>query len=78
MENFGIPALLSLLVPGFGQMVKRHFGKMAATWVGALLLLLNWKYKTILDGDYLITAVLYFGIVAWSVFDAYNAKTDFN
>jgi|GEM_PF-6977918 len=60
-------------------MVKRHFGKTIATWVAIALILLNWHYGFLFDGDYLlnITIGLYFGLIAWSVYDAYNSETDF-
>lgn len=80
MKTYGVPAILSLLMPGFGQLVKGHIGKYLVIAMAAAALLLNWMYGWLLgDSEYLslLSLVLYYILTAVSVYDAYNAEHDF-
>ena len=63
-EVYGVPALLSLFIPGLGQIVKGQVAKgiliMIASFVAVLLCLV------------LIGFVLYPIIWIWSIYDAYQ------
>lgn len=60
--TYGLPALLSIFVPGLGQLVKGQWLKALLIWAvgGAIGFLLAW------------TLVVPFVIWAWNVYDAYN------
>lgn len=77
MKKFEIPALLSLLAPGFGQLVKGHSAKMLFIWIVSLLLILNWRIGWIIFNHVIdVSMGIYFVLTAWSVYDAYNADKD--
>ncbi|GGG52710.1 hypothetical protein [Hymenobacter glacieicola] len=60
--TYGLPALLSVFVPGLGQLVKGQILKAILIWAlgGVVGFLLAW------------TLVVPFLIWAWNVYDAYN------
>ncbi|RSK48507.1 hypothetical protein [Hymenobacter rigui] len=61
--TYGLPALLSIFVPGLGQLIKGQILKAFLIWAvgGVIGFLLAW------------TIVVPFVIWAWNVYDAYNA-----
>ncbi|ALD22742.1 hypothetical protein [Hymenobacter sp. DG25A] len=61
-KTYGLPALLSLFVPGLGQLIKGQFLKAFLIWAvgGTISFLLYW------------TLIVPFVIWAWNVYDAYN------
>ncbi len=65
-RKYGVPAIISLLVPGLGQIVKgeifKGLGIMAALFISGLLAI-------VLIG-FITTPLIYF----WQVYDAYNAE----
>lgn len=65
-EKYGVPAIISLLVPGLGQIVKGEFWKgigiMTGLFISTLLIILVIGLIT--------TPLIYF----WQVYDAYNAE----
>ncbi len=62
-QTYGLPALLSIFVPGLGQLIKGHILKAFLIWAvgGVISFLLVW------------TMVVPFLIWAWNVYDAYNS-----
>lgn len=63
-EKHGFPALLSLFLPGVGQLIKGHFITAIAIWViGTLVAYFLWW-----------TYIIPFGIWVWNVYDAYNTN----
>ena len=62
-QTYGLPALLSIFVPGLGQLIKGQILKAFLIWAvgGVISFLLVW------------TIVVPFLIWAWNVYDAYNA-----
>lgn len=60
---FGVPALLSFVVPGLGQLVKGHIGKALILFVGTLLGLFA----------YIVPGAL---IWIFNVYDAYNSNDE--
>jgi hypothetical protein len=80
MKKYEIPALLSLFVPGFGQMVKNHFGKMIAIFLLLILIVLNYKLELVIKRNehfLAINILFYYILTAFSVYDAYNSNNDF-
>lgn len=69
----GLPAVLSLVIPGVGQLLKGDLKK------GALLLGLTLMVAAVMAllgplGP--VQFVLWFGVAAWVVFDAYNHNVE--
>ncbi|SNC68073.1 hypothetical protein SAMN06265337_2169 [Hymenobacter gelipurpurascens] len=64
-KTYGLPALLSIFVPGLGQLIKGQILKAFLIWAvgGVLGFLLAW------------TIVVPFLIWAWNVYDAYNSPS---
>jgi len=63
-QKHGVPALLSVFVPGLGQLIKGQVVKAILIWlVGGLLSFLLWW-----------TFIVPFIIWAWNVYDAYNSN----
>ncbi len=62
-QTYGLPALLSIFVPGLGQLIKGQILKAFLIWAvgGVISFLLVW------------TMVVPFLIWAWNVYDAYNS-----
>ncbi|GAB3228476.1 hypothetical protein GCM10027346_13070 [Hymenobacter seoulensis] len=60
--TYGLPALLSVFIPGLGQLVKGQIIKAILIWVvgGIVGFLLSW------------TLIVPFVLWAWNVYDAYN------
>lgn len=60
--TYGLPALLSIFIPGLGQLIKGQILKAILIWLvgGAIGVVLGW------------TIVVPFLIWAWNVYDAYN------
>lgn len=76
-----MPALLSLLAPGFGQLVKKHIGKALLIIIVFILLILNIKLGWVLGDNehlYLISGFIYFALTAFSVYDAYHSNDDWS
>lgn len=63
-KKYDIPAILSLFVPGLGQMVKGEIGKGIMIWFGFVFSLV---LMFVLVG-LILTPLVWF----WSVYDAYN------
>ena len=63
-ETHGIPAILSLIIPGLGQLVKGQIFKAIGIWVA---LTISSIMAYILLG--LITTPI---IYLWQIYDAYN------
>jgi TM2 domain-containing membrane protein YozV len=63
MEKYGLPALVSLFLPGVGQLIKGHFLKGFLIWVfgGIIGFFLGW------------TIIIPFLFWVWNVYDAYNS-----
>lgn len=65
-RKYGVPALISLIVPGLGQIVKgeifKGIGIMVALFISGVL-------SIILIG-FITTPLIFF----WQVYDAYNAE----
>ncbi|WP_414837618.1 hypothetical protein ACK3SF_05100 [Candidatus Nanosalina sp. VS9-1] len=65
-RKYGVPAIISLLVPGLGQIIKgeilKGLGIMLALFISGVL---TW----VLIG-FITTPVIFF----WQVYDAYNAQ----
>ena len=60
--TYGLPALLSVFIPGLGQLIKGQIMKAFLIWVlgGIVGFLLAW------------TLIVPFVLWAWNVYDAYN------
>ncbi len=60
----GIPALLSVFLPGLGQLIKGQFVKALLIWIigGGLSILFFWTF------------IVPFIFWAWNVYDAYNSN----
>jgi TM2 domain-containing membrane protein YozV len=65
-KNHGVPALLSLFLPGLGQLIKGHILKAIFIWIiGAIIAcFLFWTF------------IVPFGFWAWNVYDAYNYNSN--
>ncbi|AYA37270.1 hypothetical protein D3Y59_09520 [Hymenobacter oligotrophus] len=63
--TYGMPALLSAIFPGLGQLIKGQLLKAVVIWVisGVVGFLLWW------------TIIVPFAVWAWNVYDAYNSPT---
>ena len=63
-QKHGIPALVSLFIPGLGQMIKGDFLKGILIWVlgGLAVAFLFW------------TIIVPLVIYVWNVYDAYNSN----
>lgn len=65
-RKYGVPALISLIVPGLGQIIKgeifKGLGIMLALFISSVL-------SVILIG-FITTPLIFF----WQVYDAYNAE----
>tara|TARA_R110002051_G_C8489449_1_gene462939 strand:+ start:74 stop:274 length:201 start_codon:yes stop_codon:yes gene_type:complete len=63
-QKHGIPALVSLFIPGLGQMIKGDFLKGILIWVlgGLAVAFLFWTI--------IVPVVIY----VWNVYDAYNSN----
>ena len=61
-QTYGLPALLSIFIPGLGQLIKGQIFKAFLIWVvgGLVGFFLFW------------TVVIPFIVWAWNVYDAYN------
>lgn len=77
MDNkitFDTPAILSLIVPGMGQAIKKHYFKAIFIWLVLFVLFYLggfWKFSD--------SAGMWVGcFIGWvyNVYDAYNAKKD--
>ena len=64
MKKHFLPALLSVFIPGLGQLIKGHIFKAILIWIlsGILVYFLLW------------TVVIPFCFWIWNVYDAYNSK----
>lgn len=63
-QKHGIPALVSLFIPGLGQMIKGDFLKGIVIWVlGGIAIFFIWW-----------TIIVPFIIYVWNVYDAYNSN----
>ena len=63
-QKYGVPAVLSFLIPGLGQMVKGQVGR-------GIAILLGWFFSLILILTIIgaiVPAIIYF----WQIYDAYN------
>ncbi|WP_406662149.1 hypothetical protein V7O66_05935 [Methanolobus sp. ZRKC3] len=63
-KTYGVPALLSLFVPGLGQIVKGEIFKALGIWTA---LVISWFLTFILIG-FITTPIIYL----WQIYDAYN------
>jgi TM2 domain-containing membrane protein YozV len=62
-EKHGLPALISIFIPGLGQIIKGHFFKGFMIWViGGLVSFFLWW-----------TVIIPLFVWLWNVYDAYNA-----
>ncbi|GMQ30678.1 hypothetical protein [Algoriphagus confluentis] len=63
-QKHGMPALISLFIPGLGQMIKGDFFKGIMIWVfgGLTAVFLMW------------TIIVPLIIYVWNVYDAYNSN----
>tara|TARA_R110002020_G_scaffold263808_2_gene478551 strand:- start:464 stop:664 length:201 start_codon:yes stop_codon:yes gene_type:complete len=63
-QKHGIPALVSLFIPGLGQMIKGDFLKGILIWIlgGLAVVFLFW------------TIIVPLVIYVWNVYDAYNSN----
>lgn len=63
-QKHGIPALVSLFIPGLGQMIKGDFIKGIMIWiVGGLAAFFLWW-----------TVIVPLVIYLWNIYDAYNSN----
>ena len=62
-QKYGLPALVSVFLPGVGQLIKGHFFKGFFIWIfgGLLTFFLGW------------TVIVPFLFWVWNIYDAYNA-----
>jgi len=65
-QKYGVPALISLIVPGLGQIVKGEIFK----GIGIMLALFISGVLSIILIGFITTPLIYF----WQVYDAYNAE----
>lgn len=65
-QKHGIPALISLMFPGLGQIIKGHVGKGLFIIIGMVF---SFIAMLVLIG--LITTPLFW---VWNIYDAYNAN----
>ena len=61
-EKHGVPAIISIFIPGLGQLIKGQILKGIMIWVivGLVVVFLWW------------TIIIPFAVWAWNVYDAYN------
>lgn len=65
MTKHGIPALLSFLFPGLGQIVKGHIFKGLGIWLALII-----SSVLVFTGlGLILVPVIWF----WQIYDAYNA-----
>lgn len=65
-QKYGVPTLISFLVPGVGQLIKGHIIKAIGIWViGGLVGFFFWW-----------TYIAPFIVWVWNVYDAYNSNSD--
>ncbi len=82
--TYSLPALLSFVVPGLGQLVKKQFGKAAAIFALAFVLLfflgglLDSMMKQQQDGPLLPGVILLICLWVWNIYDAYNSQRAIN
>jgi TM2 domain-containing membrane protein YozV len=63
-EKYKIPAMFSLMIPGAGQCIKKHYSKAFLIWL--IMGILGYSlYKTI------IVPLLFW---VWNVYDAYRSN----
>lgn len=75
-----LPVILSVILPGTGQFVQRHWAKGAGFLLAAMLFSGMLRRRTILASEFsdwsmahlLLLAVL-LGLAAWSAFDAFRS-----
>ncbi|MCK4491101.1 MAG: hypothetical protein KAU03_00650 [Candidatus Altiarchaeales archaeon] len=65
-QKHGVPALLSFLIPGLGQVIKGHVGK-------GILIFLGMIVSTFLI-NFLVGLVTTPILWIWNVYDAYNSN----
>jgi TM2 domain-containing membrane protein YozV len=63
-QKHGIPALLSFIIPGLGQMVKGEVGKGIGIFFGWLI-----SFAFILTGVGIVVPII---VWIWQIIDAYN------
>ena len=82
MDNkttYSVPALLSFVVPGLGQLVKKEFLKAVIIWVAAFLLFIDViavQLGLVIMGHTLPLfpfLIVVFVFWLWNVYDAYNS-----
>jgi len=61
--TYGVPAILSAIIPGLGQLIKGQILKALFIWIisGVVGFLLWW------------TVIIPFIVWAWNIYDAYNS-----
>lgn len=67
-QKYGFPAVLSLFIPGLGQIVKKDIGKGIMIFCGMVL---SFLLMFILIG-FITTPILYI----WQIYDAYNKEEE--
>lgn len=73
-NTYGIPALLSFLCPGMGQLVKKHIYKAISAWLIVLVLIYFAVIPQTFGVVYYLSAFLFWNL---NVYDAYNSDSDF-
>ncbi len=64
-KTHGVPALLSFLIPGLGQIVKGHIFKAIGIWIGIFM----GSLLTFICIGLLLLPVIWL----WQIYDAYNS-----
>jgi len=82
-QKYGVPALFSFLIPGLGQLVKKHFIKAVFIYIIFILdfcvicaeLYVNVHMSAI--KVLFIPVLIYIVTRFWNIIDAYNSDKDF-
>jgi TM2 domain-containing membrane protein YozV len=75
--TYSLPAFLSFVVPGLGQLIKKQFGKAAGIF--ALTFVLLFFLGGLVDSGVLLpTIILLVCLWVWNIYDAYNSKQAIN
>jgi len=81
-RTFSLPAFLSFIIPGVGQLIKKQFIKTVIIWIAAFIIMI--VLFSISQGLFFMGCelpILPFVVVAflfwvWNIYDAYNRQND--
>jgi hypothetical protein len=74
-QKYILPAVLSLIIPGLGQIWKAHLWRSAAMIILLIILVVMDKMQ-LFEAYYVPFIVLHIALRCWSAYDAWSAGED--